>query len=317
MMRFVLRIVIFGSVAIWVFAAYHGFTKTFCYNTIGSCSSSDILFPGRTILWLAPLVGIAAFLLLRVTQRKAIRNHGFGSAPLPLPTEEKPMAEDAAEPPACKWPYCGNEPTTNMSATVDGSLPALFTLCDPHASKFSPRQRFDYSEEDDAIFPTRRGRWVVNTFWSMEGSSEDNAQLTAKQEYERKSPDERVEVEYDMAGISSPERSEFTKRLDQADIPWFWRSGRLVVYKESEQRVDEMFQSEGPAEAHQVVAAPAQEATPTPPTPPPSKTPVPPPPGTPAGWLADPVGKYGHRYWDGSRWTEHVSGVAGPSTDFL
>ena len=32
-----------------------------------------------------------------------------------------------------------------------------------------------------------------------------------------------------------------------------------------------------------------------------------------AGWFADPGGRHDHRYWDGSRWTEHVSdhGVAG------
>jgi tetratricopeptide (TPR) repeat protein len=32
-----------------------------------------------------------------------------------------------------------------------------------------------------------------------------------------------------------------------------------------------------------------------------------------AGWFADPVGGHHHRYWDGTRWTEHVSdnGVAG------
>jgi hypothetical protein len=34
---------------------------------------------------------------------------------------------------------------------------------------------------------------------------------------------------------------------------------------------------------------------------------------TPAGWYADPTGRSEHRYWDGSRWTEHVSnrGLAG------
>jgi hypothetical protein len=46
-------------------------------------------------------------------------------------------------------------------------------------------------------------------------------------------------------------------------------------------------------------------------------TPVPPPPGTPAGWLADPVGQYEQRYWDGSRWTEHVSSEGQQTTDFL
>ena len=46
-------------------------------------------------------------------------------------------------------------------------------------------------------------------------------------------------------------------------------------------------------------------------------TPVPPPPGTPAGWLADPSGRHEHRYWDGSRWTEHVTTAGEQTTDFL
>ena len=46
-------------------------------------------------------------------------------------------------------------------------------------------------------------------------------------------------------------------------------------------------------------------------------TPVPPPPGAPAGWLADPSGHHELRYWDGSRWTEHVSTAGEQTTDFL
>lgn len=46
-------------------------------------------------------------------------------------------------------------------------------------------------------------------------------------------------------------------------------------------------------------------------------TPVPPPPGTPAGWLADLSGHHEQRYWDGSRWTEHVSTAGEQTTDFL
>lgn len=34
--------------------------------------------------------------------------------------------------------------------------------------------------------------------------------------------------------------------------------------------------------------------------------PIPPPPPPPA-WLADPTGRHTHRYWDGSKWTEHVA----------
>lgn len=70
----------------------------------------------------------------------------------------------------------------------------------------------------------------------------------------------------------------------------------------------------------QVVAPQEQEATPSAPVPPPApqaSTPPPPPPSTPAGWLNDPVGDHEHRYWDGSKWTEHVSTDGQQSTAFL
>lgn len=35
------------------------------------------------------------------------------------------------------------------------------------------------------------------------------------------------------------------------------------------------------------------------------------------GWAADPTGRFAQRYWDGLRWTEHVTDRAGTaSTDF-
>ncbi|EPD83634.1 hypothetical protein HMPREF1529_03016 [Microbacterium sp. oral taxon 186 str. F0373] len=42
------------------------------------------------------------------------------------------------------------------------------------------------------------------------------------------------------------------------------------------------------------------------PSPPPSAPPPPPPP-VPAQWATDPHGRHQHRWWDGARWTEHVS----------
>lgn len=43
---------------------------------------------------------------------------------------------------------------------------------------------------------------------------------------------------------------------------------------------------------------------------------LPAPEGDPAGWLADPSGRFVRRYWDGLRWTEHVADAAGgQSTD--
>lgn len=39
----------------------------------------------------------------------------------------------------------------------------------------------------------------------------------------------------------------------------------------------------------------------------PAPVPVPPPSGPPAGWYADPAGSGGQRWWDGARWTDHVT----------
>jgi hypothetical protein len=53
-----------------------------------------------------------------------------------------------------------------------------------------------------------------------------------------------------------------------------------------------------------------------------SRSPVPPPPPTglapptsPAGWIVDPTGRFELRYWDGTRWTEHVSTAGQQSTN--
>lgn len=59
-------------------------------------------------------------------------------------------------------------------------------------------------------------------------------------------------------------------------------------------------------------AVPGYAAPPVPPAPP--APPVAAQPALPAaGWLPDPTTRYGLRYWDGARWTEHVStdGVTG------
>lgn len=47
----------------------------------------------------------------------------------------------------------------------------------------------------------------------------------------------------------------------------------------------------------------------------PSSSTPPPPPGTPAGWIPDPVGRHELRYFDGGRWTEHVSDGGAQSVD--
>ncbi len=45
--------------------------------------------------------------------------------------------------------------------------------------------------------------------------------------------------------------------------------------------------------------------------------PAPPSPTIPAGWYSDPAARHEHRFWDGARWTEHVSDAGVPSTDGL
>jgi hypothetical protein len=61
-------------------------------------------------------------------------------------------------------------------------------------------------------------------------------------------------------------------------------------------------------------AAPWPPIRATAPPPPPSPAP-PPPPSIPAGWMNDPTERHDLRYWDGSRWTEHVSTGGVQSTD--
>lgn len=38
-------------------------------------------------------------------------------------------------------------------------------------------------------------------------------------------------------------------------------------------------------------------------------------PSTPAGWYPDPYGRAEHRYWDGSRWTDHVASAGSQAVD--
>ena len=63
----------------------------------------------------------------------------------------------------------------------------------------------------------------------------------------------------------------------------------------------------GEEEAAPVLAATAPVAAPEP-------TPAPEP-AVPAGWYADPSGRYELRYWDGAAWTEHVSRAGQQFTD--
>ena len=55
--------------------------------------------------------------------------------------------------------------------------------------------------------------------------------------------------------------------------------------------------------------APPPPAAPAPPVAPPVA------PTNPAGWFPDPSGGHEHRYWDGTRWTEHVADAGVSAVD--
>ncbi|MFM7685131.1 MAG: DUF2510 domain-containing protein [Actinomycetota bacterium] len=74
-----------------------------------------------------------------------------------------------------------------------------------------------------------------------------------------------------------------------------------------------------PAPVDPTPAATYQPVDPTPsytyqpaPAPQPAYTPTP---AVPAGWYADPAGRFELRYWDGGQWTEHVSRAGQQFTD--
>jgi hypothetical protein len=69
-----------------------------------------------------------------------------------------------------------------------------------------------------------------------------------------------------------------------------------------------------PAAGYQPIdPTPVATSQPAPaPAPQPAYTPTP---AVPAGWYADPAGRYELRYWDGSQWTEHVSRAGQQYTD--
>ena len=74
-----------------------------------------------------------------------------------------------------------------------------------------------------------------------------------------------------------------------------------------------------PASSYQLGTTPSYEpAAPTPAATSPAAAPAPDPapaPAVPAGWYADPAGRFELRYWDGSTWTEHVSRSGQQFTD--
>lgn len=62
------------------------------------------------------------------------------------------------------------------------------------------------------------------------------------------------------------------------------------------------------------MSQPPQTSAPLPQAPPPPPA-SPPPPSAPPAWAPDPLGRHELRYWDGQRWTEHVSDGGVQGTD--
>jgi hypothetical protein len=60
-----------------------------------------------------------------------------------------------------------------------------------------------------------------------------------------------------------------------------------------------MYQPSQPAAAQPAASAPSSGAVPS----------------VPAGWYADPSGRFEQRYWDGGTWTEHVARGGAQYTD--
>jgi hypothetical protein len=88
--------------------------------------------------------------------------------------------------------------------------------------------------------------------------------------------------------------------------------------------IDELLASIPVAEATSTTSAAGSAATWTTPTSPTSTstkptepTPTPSSARVAAAWHPDPTGRFEQRYWDGSRWTEHVSSAGRPTVDAL
>jgi len=73
-----------------------------------------------------------------------------------------------------------------------------------------------------------------------------------------------------------------------------------------------VIQSSSPFGATDTTSSAPNYAAAAPAAPAPAPTPTP---AVPAGWYADPAGRFDLRYWDGGTWTEHVSRAGQQFTD--
>jgi hypothetical protein len=68
--RFALGLIVVGAMLLWIMAAVHGFSGTYCFRTSGICDpSSDVTIQWETILWLGPVVFVLALVFLFMFRR--------------------------------------------------------------------------------------------------------------------------------------------------------------------------------------------------------------------------------------------------------
>ncbi|MEX0847132.1 MAG: DUF2510 domain-containing protein [Ilumatobacteraceae bacterium] len=97
-----------------------------------------------------------------------------------------------------------------------------------------------------------------------------------------------------------------------SDSPWGATVGASAIaaaHIEPEPSIAPVAEPAGWGIAPEPAVAPEPEPTPTPAAEAVAT------PSVPAGWYADPAGRFELRYWDGSTWTEHVSRAGQQYTD--
>ena len=69
-LRFASGLLALAGVVLFIIAATHGFTGTYCFRTSGSCDlSSDVTLQWATVTWLAPVVAVVGSALWFVFRR--------------------------------------------------------------------------------------------------------------------------------------------------------------------------------------------------------------------------------------------------------
>jgi hypothetical protein len=112
--------------------------------------------------------------------------------------------------------------------------------------------------------------------------------------------DEAIEVPSDATPNAANTVVAGTVADDAADEPAGWGAAPEETAAPAEESIEDLATQ---------VAEPEPEPVPVVEEPAPAESTV------PAGWYADPSGRYELRYWDGTAWTEHVSRAGQQFTD--